>query len=165
MICSDAGHPAGIDKWLSLKKIIIMLFKRKASDFMTSNVIVGGKENNFKQFVDFFTIYKIQHLPIVDNDKLIGILSVNDMLKFVAAICNEGKSMSIDDLNKAFHIEKVMTPNPITVERNDSQKKVLEILGEGKFQAVPVVEDNQVIGIITNKDIARVYQYDLTHVL
>lgn len=142
-----------------------MIFKRKAADFMTLNVIVGGKGNNFQQFVDFFTNYKIQHLPIVDNDQLVGILSVNDMLKFIASICKSGKSFSMEDLNSEFHIEKVMTENPVTVGPDDSQRKILDILGEGKFQAVPVVEHNRVVGIITNKDIARIYQYDLTHVI
>ncbi len=142
-----------------------MIFKRKASDFMTPNVIVGGKENNFNQIADFFTNYKIQHLPIVEKDKLVGIVSVNDLLKFVVSATKSGKTLSADELNKSFRVEKVMTQNPVTVGPNDSQGKVIEILGEGKFQAVPVVENERVIGIITNKDIARVYQYDFTHVL
>jgi CBS domain-containing protein len=62
-------------------------------------------------------------------------------------------------------VEDVMTPEPVCVTPDTSQKKVLEILGEGKFHAVPVVEDGNVVGIITNKDIARVYQYDATHVI
>ena len=58
-----------------------------------------------------------------------------------------------------------MTADPITVEPNSSQKDVLEILAEGKFQAVPVVSEGIILGIITNKDITRIYYYDATHIL
>lgn len=132
---------------------------------MTQNVIVGGKSNTFSQLLGFFTSYKIQHLPIVDGDDLIGILTVNDMLRFINAKVSEGRAFNMTVLNDLFNVENVMTPNPVSVSPDDPQSMVLDILGEGKFQAVPVVEEGKLVGIITNKDIARIYNYDITHVL
>ncbi len=142
-----------------------MIYKRYASDFMTSNVITGGKNNSFTELLDFFTTHKIQHLPIADDNKLIGILTVNDMLRFLAAKISEGRAFNNVVLNDVFRVEDVMTPNPVCVSSSASQKDVLEILSEGKFQAVPVVDEDELVGIITNKDIARIYDYDITHIL
>ncbi len=142
-----------------------MIFKRNASDFMTGAVIVANVNNTFDQVMEFFTTYKIQHLPVADEDRLIGIISINDMLNFMSGIIKEDVSITHFNLNKRFKISEVMTPDPVTVEPNSSQKDVLEILAEGKFQAVPVVKEGIILGIITNKDITRIYNYDATHVL
>ena len=142
-----------------------MTFKRNASDFMTGAVIVANVHNTFDQVMEFFTTYKIQHLPVADDDRLIGIISINDMLNFMSGIIKEDVSITHFNLNKRFKISEVMTPDPVTVEPDSSQKDVLEILAEGKFQAVPVVKEGIILGIITNKDITRIYNYDATHVL
>ena len=142
-----------------------MIFKRNASDFMTGAVIVANVHNTFDQVMEFFTTYKIQHLPVADDDRLIGIISINDMLNFMSGIIKEDVSITHFNPNKRFKISEVMTPDPVTVEPDSSQKDVLEILAEGKFQAVPVVKEGIILGIITNKDITRIYNYDATHVL
>lgn len=142
-----------------------MIFKRNASDFMTSNVIVAGENNTFDQVMTFFTKHKIQHLPVADNNKLIGIISIKDMLSFMAVQIAQNPMISAEMLNANFDIKQVMTPDPVTVEPEASQKEILEILSAGKFQAVPVVRAGEIKGIITNKDITRIYHYDATHVL
>lgn len=142
-----------------------MIHKRNASDFMTGSVIVANINSSFDQIMEFFTNYKIQHLPVTDDNKLIGILSINDMLTFISGIVKENESITPYNLKKKFNVSDVMTPEPITVEPSASQRDVLEILSTGKFQAVPVVLDGVLQGIITNKDITRIYHYDATHIL
>jgi CBS domain-containing protein len=142
-----------------------MIFKRNASDFMTSNVIVAGENNTFDQVMTFFTKHKIQHLPVADNNTLIGIISIKDMLSFMAVQIAQNPMISAEMLNANFDVKQVMTPDPVTVEPEASQKEILEILAAGKFQAVPVVRGGEIKGIITNKDITRIYHYDATHML
>lgn len=142
-----------------------MIFKRKASDIMTSDVIVAGVNNSFSQVLDFFTQYRIRHLPIMEGEKLIGIISVNDLLGFVASALRQGDVLDLGTLNARFRIQNVMTPDPITVEYDAPLREILEILSRGKFQAVPVVHGKSLRGIITNKDIARIYHYDASHIL
>lgn len=142
-----------------------MIFKRSASDFMTANVIVAGENNSFDQVMTFFTVHKIQHLPVAENNKLIGIISMKDMLGFIAQQLNDNPMVSKEMLNSNFNITTVMTPEPVTVEPESSQKEILEILAAGKFQAVPVVKGGLIKGIITTKDITRIYHYDATHLI
>ncbi len=142
-----------------------MIHKRHASDFMTGNVIVASVNNTFDQVMEFFTQHGIQHLPVTDGKKLIGIMSIKDMLRFVDQFMADGSSFDRNALSAAFTIEKVMTANPVSVQKNAPQKEILEILSSGKFQAVPVLDGNEIVGIITNKDITRLYHYDATHLL
>ena len=142
-----------------------MIHKRYASDFMTGQVIVANVNNTFDQVMEFFTKHKIQHLPVASDQRLIGIISIKDMLRYINESLESGESFTRDSLKSGFHIDKVMTPNPIAVQRTAPQKEVLEILSTVKFQAVPVLEGNEIVGIITNKDITRLYHYDATHIL
>ena len=142
-----------------------MIFKRNASDFMTANVIVAGENNSFEQVMTFFTVHKIQHLPVAENNKLIGIVSMKDILSFIAHQLNDNPMISKEMLNNNFSIKEVMTAEPVTVEPESTQKEILEILAAGKFQAVPVVKGGIIKGIITNKDITRIYHYDATHLI
>lgn len=142
-----------------------MIYKRNASDFMTGNVIVAGVNNTFDQVMEFFTRHKIQHLPVADGSRLIGIISIKDMLRFMQEQISASPEISRASLNSSFHIDKVMTANPTFVTPDTPQKDILEILADGKFQAVPVVKGNELVGIITSKDITRLYHYDATHLL
>jgi len=137
-----------------------MTKKILASGIMTEKVVVASLKNNFSQLMDFFTRHKIQHLPIAFDDKLLGIISINDMLKFVEKTIADGGNYSENQLNELFDLEKEMTRNPVTVSSETSLENILEILAEGKFQALPVVDAGIIRGIITNKDIVRVYNWD-----
>jgi len=54
-----------------------------------------------------------------------------------------------------------MTRNPTVVTVDDTLETVISILAEGKFQAVPVTKDGLLHGIVTNKDLVRIYKWQL----
>lgn len=141
-----------------------MIRKRIASDFMTNEVVVASKNSTFDEVMEFFNRHGIQHLPVADGEVLIGILSIKDMLRFMDAGLRSGVA-SLAAMQASFRIEEVMTKGPVSVQKGAPQAEILEILAAGKFQAVPVLEGNQIRGIISNKDITRVYHYDATHIL
>lgn len=93
---------------------------------------------------------------------MIGIISDTDMLSFIA---RQLKTDALDyaKLNMTFQIKNVMTPDPISVTPEETIENILKILGEGKFQSVPVVKDGIIKGIITNKDLVRAYNWEKTH--
>ncbi len=142
-----------------------MIHKRNASDFMTGQVIVAGENNTYDQVMEFFTKHKIQHLPVARDGKLIGIISIKDMLQYLHNAISQGQAVTAESLSAGFSIDKVMTPNPVAVQKHAPQTEILEILSSGRFQAVPVLDGNTIVGIITNKDISRLYHYDATHIL
>lgn len=133
-----------------------------AAGIMTDKVIVAHVGNTFSQVMEFFTQHRIQHLPVADGDKLIGIISVTDMLDFMARQLKTGP-LDPAKLNMVFQIQNEMTPNPITVTPEENLESILHVLREGKFQAIPVVQGGIIKGIITNKDIVRVYFWEKTH--
>jgi acetoin utilization protein AcuB len=111
----------------------------------------------------FYTEFNIQHLPVADGGLLIGILSIKDVNKFVFQHTTAGEKVDIESLNAAFRITEVMTPNPVTVTPDDTAGRVVEILSAGLFQAIPVAVNGELQGIVTNKDLIRMLQWEYTH--
>ena len=46
------------------------------SDIMTHKVICANLNNKLSQVLDFFSIFKIQHLPVLDDEKIVGIIII-----------------------------------------------------------------------------------------
>lgn len=132
-----------------------MSSKLSASEVMTSNVIVANTTTPFNQIIEFFDLYGIQHLPVAENDRLIGIVSVTDILRFLSKKLQSGNAMNLASITAQFNIKDVMTLDPISVSPDADYKEAIAILAQGKFQSVPVVKDGLILGIITNKDVVR----------
>ena len=50
-------------------------------------------------------------------------------------------------------VERVMTRNPVTVGPHDSLRLAIALMKEGRFRRLPVVEEHQLVGIVTDRDI------------
>ena len=117
------------------------------SHLMTKKVIVADLKTKFSNVLTLFLDYHIYHLPVVFDDKLLGIISMTDALKFYRS----GADV------KDFDISEVMTHEPKTLHMNDTLAKATEILAEANFRTLPVVDDNgKIVGILSNKDLVRV---------
>ena len=53
------------------------------AQIMTDHLIVAGYSNTYSQILEFFIKYHIQHIPVTHEGKLVGIISTNDLLKFI----------------------------------------------------------------------------------
>lgn len=128
---------------------------------MTENVIVAKASNNLFQVLEFFSKLKIQHLPVCNQeDEVIGIISVNDITSFIYNLLKEGKAVNEKVLENSFTAADIMTPNPVCVASDAPIADALDILANGKFQALPVCDDGKIVGIVTNKDLVKVLSFD-----
>lgn len=130
--------------------------KLHVSDLMTKNLIYGKLDNSLEQLLSFFGLYKIQHLPIAtDEGTLLGILSINDVLDYLSKQMTENRTFGFDALNMKFDMSTVMTKDPVALDASDQVDKAFAILGDAPYQALPVINNGKLVGIITNKDLVR----------
>ena len=53
----------------------------KVEDVMTNNLITCGENESIDKVMEMMTDNRIRHLPILENDKLVGIISIGDVVK------------------------------------------------------------------------------------
>ncbi len=95
---------------------------------------------------------------MVSGDKLIGILSQTDILRisFGNTFGNEqeGSDEAIFDM---LSINQVMKHSPETVSPEHTIKDAAEVFAKREFHALPVVENEKLVGIITTTDIINYF--------
>jgi CBS domain-containing protein len=132
----------------------------KVSQIMTNKVTVACPSNTFMQVMDFFTLFNVTHLPVVDNDVLVGIISLKDVNRFVHDKIEKGESVNKENLADCFDILTLMTAGPVTVTPETTLEDALDLLGKGAFSSLPVVENGKLCGIVTISDLVRVVAYE-----
>jgi acetoin utilization protein AcuB len=93
-----------------------------------------------------------RQIPVLQNGKLVGIITDRDIrLVMNSPIVLHDRSMDTDLLNQVT-VESCMTPNPVTVAPNTPAYQAAEMLSMYKFGALPVVDEDTLVGIITTTD-------------
>jgi CBS domain-containing protein len=95
---------------------------------------------------------RIRHIPIIDDGKLVGILSDRDIQRCTPSMLAR---VSAEEYNSIFEdtpVAKVMTRDPQHISPDASLREAAALLHEGKLGCLPVVENGEVVGIITKDD-------------
>ena len=89
---------------------------------------------------------KIGNVLIAKDKLLLGILTESDVIKKVVA---EGKNP------EEVKVEEVMTTPAVIIDPYVTLEEAMNTMGKCNVRRLPVIEDNELIGIITQKDISR----------
>jgi CBS domain-containing protein len=122
---------------------------------MTETLTVANLSHSFSQVMEFFNRYNIHHLPVTDEQKIIGIISVSDVMKTIHLKLQAGESISLEQLNKDVTVKDMMTHSLVTVHPETDIEEAMAILANNDFHALPVVENGVLKGIVTEYDILK----------
>ena len=131
---------------------------RTISEIMTRNVVTLFEEENLAQVRENLARYHFHHLPVVDDGKLVGMLSQRDMMRATVTGLDRGAAaQSREDrfLEQTF-VRDLMETKVITAVESDTIKDAAKRMMERRIGALPVVDaDNNLIGIVTENDLVR----------
>lgn len=130
--------------------------KVSVTTIMTKNVIKLNISDDLTKAEMLFKKHHIRHIPVVNGSKIIGMLSYTDLLRisFVDAVDDEADVVDATVYNM-FTVEQVMAKNLITISSETTIKEAAEILASKEFHALPVVEGDLLIGIVTTTDLIK----------
>jgi len=130
-------------KFPTIKNIMTPNPVTVTDDMSVSKVIQKMKKNDF------------DHLPVVDRwNTLLGIISKTDL--YQKALSLSQKTSGKPYTTKVLFVtaaKDIMTPKPIIVTPEHPVEYAIELLLQGNFHSLPVVENDKIIGIITSKDV------------
>ncbi len=90
----------------------------------------------------------IRRLPVVEDGKLVGIVTKSDLLAHLGGR-KAGRRKSEDT------VADLMTRSPLTVTSGDTLETAAQLMLKKKISGLPVIDEGQVVGILTESDLFR----------
>ncbi|GEL77178.1 acetoin utilization AcuB family protein [Tenuibacillus multivorans] len=119
-------------------------------EIMKKEVITLLPNNTIKEALELLNHHHIRHIPIVNEDhNVVGIISDRDIRDAAPSTLEEKQNQDILNHN----INSIMTSPVITVHPLDFIEEIASVFYEHEIACVPVTKDQQLIGIVTEKDL------------
>lgn len=133
------------------------MVNERVRDWMSKDVVSITPTQSLPEAHDLMKRNKIRRLPVVRNGNLIGILTLGDLRE---AGPSDATSLSIFELNyllARLTVEQIMTHDPLTVSSSTRLTEAAKLMLHHKIGGLPVVDNGELVGIITESDIFRAY--------
>lgn len=116
----------------------------KVSTLMTTELVTATIHTPVTVALGLLSKHNIHHLPVLDPEhKLVGVLSHADFLK----LANPGAGLHT--------VKEIMTSGIAKLEPTDTVRTAANLFTLNKFHALPVVEGDKLVGILTTLDLIR----------
>jgi CBS domain-containing protein len=130
----------------------------KIAEIMTRTVVTLTQEQTLRDAVELLRSKHIRHLPVVEDSKLIGIVTDRDVKRATPSLLSGVDRDEYDRVLDETKIGQIMTREPTTITPETALKAAVKIFIERKVGALPVVSGGRLVGIVTEIDLLRVFQ-------
>ncbi len=117
----------------------------RVGEIMTREVLVVAPEDTLGYAAEEMVGRGVGSVVVLDYGRLIGILTERDLLRAVAGRVHSSEA----------RVREWMTADPITVSESTSAAEAARVMLEHGFRHLPVVEDEQPVGIVSIRDVAK----------
>ena len=100
----------------------------------------------------------VGRVPVVDDGELVGMITSKDLMRAFIDFRKKVPEKYQKSQIKELLVEDIMSSNPTSVTKDMSITEVSQIIMETGFNGLPVVEDDEVVGIITQTDILKLIE-------
>ncbi|MBQ2832500.1 CBS domain-containing protein [Methanobrevibacter sp.] len=126
------------------------MLNKKVKEIMTTDVITTTSDIDVVYAFEKLMKHKISSLPVVEDDKLVGIITATDV----------GHNLILDKYELGTTVDEIMIKSVITISPEDSIETAIKVMKEGNSSSsilnqLPVVEDGKLMGIISDGDIIQ----------
>ncbi len=132
------------------------------SKYMTQKLITATPTMSVKQAFLLMRTHRVRHIPVVEGEQLVGIISDRDLRRprWAEQLDDWTSYYQVDD---AHTVEDVMTRTPETVRASDDVLKAVGLFREHRYGALPVLnKDGELIGILSPQDLLGALEEFLT---
>ncbi len=115
---------------------------KTVGDVMTRQVMVLNVEDNLDKVMKAMEHFHIRHVPVVDGEKVVGMVTQRDMLAVMHSKLgpNAAKDESEGLYERTFVIN-VMTKDPVSVTPETTLKDAVKLLRTNKIGGFPVISE------------------------
>jgi CBS domain-containing protein len=115
------------------------------ADLMTREVLTVEPSDTIGEAAQKMVDYGVSSVVVSDFGRLIGILTERDLTRAVAGRTHSSEA----------RVREWMTPDPVTLPPSAKAEEAANVMLERGFRHVPVVDEEQPVGIVSIRDVAR----------
>lgn len=127
----------------------------KVKDIMTKNVVTIEREDTLRSALILMRKHDIHHLPVVNGEKLVGIVSDKDIYRPLPSLVDVKDKVDLGEILDTIRVKKIMSHPVKAVAPSMDAQDLARFLLKYKFRCFPVVSGGKVAGIITTTDLLR----------
>ncbi len=129
---------------MPLTRLQELVYELEISQVMTKDVLNVTPQTTMVELREILQKHSISGAPVLENDQLVGIISIEDLIKSLAA----GEMWA--------RVGEKMTPDPIVLKATDPVVLAVDYFGRYGFGRFPVVDvQGNVVGILTQGDVTH----------
>ena len=124
--------------------------------WMATSLKTVAEDMNLEDALNLMHQYKIRRLPVVkDGHKLCGIIALSDLYPYLGPHDVSRADISEEEITRLreIRVADVMTKSLITCNKRDTIEEIGSLMRQNRIGAIPVLEGDELIGIITESDI------------
>jgi acetoin utilization protein AcuB len=118
---------------------------------MTRDVVTVGPEESAARAWGLCRERNIRHLPVVEGGRLVGIVSDRDLRDLSPPRATADQENTLGWVR----IRDMMSTGVVTAHPLDTIEHAAKVIYENRFNCLPVVADDEIVGIITSSDLVR----------
>ena len=127
-------------------------------DRMTPDPVTITKDTNLRDALDLVRSHKFRHLPVVDqNGKLVGVVTEKSLIYAAPTPTTTLSVFEVDYILSRVTVGQVMRMSVITVGPGLPIEEAARVMVDHRIGCLPVVENGELVGIISDTDIFRVF--------
>jgi CBS domain-containing membrane protein len=126
------------------------------SDVMQTEIVSLGVGDRLDLVEDIMRLGRVRHLPVLDDGRLVGLVSNRDLLAASLSKALDFEPMQRRSFVRSVQVDEVMSRDLVTVEPSTPLRKAAAMLLERKIGCLPVVKpDGTLVGLLSESDLVR----------
>lgn len=125
----------------------------EVAKWMTKSLMTLKPKDSLRHARERLAKYRVNQLPVVVDEKLVGIVTDRDIRDAYPSSLRLFYGKDIDEFGDSHTVEEVMTYNVVSVTPQTSLREAAQRLRRQRFGALPVIDQGQLVGIITRSDL------------
>jgi len=127
----------------------------QVKDIMSTDVAVVGRNDDLGQVQDLMVTKKLRHVPVVENDAVVAMVSQRDLFKaMLSSTMGYGEKAQTAYLHSV-RVKEMMTYPVVTVAPDTSVGEAAGLMVHQGIGCLPVVEGTRLVGVVTKTDLLR----------
>lgn len=131
----------------------------KIEDVMNEDVILVEENEQVSHARNLMLKHGYSRILVVNPEgKPVGILTEKDLIRKMRSNGPKWKRRTIDNIA----IHRIMTPDPVTISPFKEVREAVELMIKNDISSIPVVDEDEVVGIVTKSDLMEFYNQKYT---